>query len=233
MTQEVGPRKLAAIMSIDVVGFSAMTEIDESGAAAVVARLRSVLDTIVGGYGGRIFNTAGDGFMLEFASAAGALAAAELIWSGVERKKVRVGVHVGDVLVAQNGDLIGHSVNIAARLQQLAQPGSVVVSMDVRRAVRGKLCLAFPDTYALGMSHHGLQVLYSVMNDDPRWACERAFTPWLDFEAELRRAGLPLYSLETFTPLRVPSACHAAKRMVLPTNRTEPSARATLTPPGW
>jgi radical SAM family uncharacterized protein len=69
------------------------------------------------------------------------------------------------------------------------------------RQVRAKLCLAFPDTYALGMSHHGLQVLYSIMNDDPRWACERAFTPWLDFEAELRRARLPLYSLESFTPL--------------------------------
>src|SRR6266478_7809697 len=69
------------------------------------------------------------------------------------------------------------------------------------RRVRGKLCLAFPDTYALGMSHHGLQVLYSIMNEDPQWACERAFTPWLDFEAELRRHGLPLYSLETFTPL--------------------------------
>jgi radical SAM family uncharacterized protein len=68
--------------------------------------------------------------------------------------------------------------------------------------LRGKLCLAFPDTYRLGMSHHGLQVLYSIMNADPQWACERAFTPWLDFEAELRRHGLPLYSLETFTPLR-------------------------------
>src|SRR5438874_6500447 len=55
--------------------------------------------------------------------------------------------------------------------------------------------------YALGMSHHGLQVLYSIMNEDPQWACERAFTPWLDFEAELRRQRLPLYSLETFTPL--------------------------------
>lgn len=70
------------------------------------------------------------------------------------------------------------------------------------RQVRGKLCLAFPDTYSLGMSHHGLQVLYSIMNDDPQWACERAFTPWTDFEAELRRAHLPLASLETFTPLR-------------------------------
>jgi radical SAM family uncharacterized protein len=69
------------------------------------------------------------------------------------------------------------------------------------RSVRGRLCLTFPDTYSLGTSHHGLQVLYSIMNDDPQWACERAFTPWVDFEAALRNAGLPLYSLETFTPL--------------------------------
>lgn len=70
------------------------------------------------------------------------------------------------------------------------------------RQVRGKLCLSFADTYVLGMSHHGLQVLYSIMNNDPQWACERAFTPWPDFENELRRAGLPLYGLETYTPLR-------------------------------
>ena len=67
-------------------------------------------------------------------------------------------------------------------------------------AVRGTVCLAFPDTYALGMSHHGLQVLYSLMNDLD-WACERVFTPLPDFEAGLRHAGLPLYGLETFTPL--------------------------------
>src|SRR5262245_257214 len=70
------------------------------------------------------------------------------------------------------------------------------------RQVRGKLCMAFPDTYTLGMSHHGLQVLYSIMNDNPHWACERAFTPWLDFEAELRKHQLPLCSLETCTPLK-------------------------------
>src|SRR5581483_4604598 len=69
-------------------------------------------------------------------------------------------------------------------------------------AVRGKLCLTFPDTYPLGTSHHGLQVLYSIMNDNPQWACERAFTPWVDYEVLLRKHHLPLYSLETFTPLR-------------------------------
>ncbi len=68
------------------------------------------------------------------------------------------------------------------------------------REVAGTVCLAFPDTYALGMSHHGLQVLYSLMND-AGWACERAFTPLPDFEKALRDHELPLYSLETFTPL--------------------------------
>ena len=68
--------------------------------------------------------------------------------------------------------------------------------------VRGKLCLAFPDAYTLGMSHHGMQVLYTILNSDPQWACERAFCPWMDFEAELRKHRLPLYGLETFTPLR-------------------------------
>jgi radical SAM family uncharacterized protein len=65
---------------------------------------------------------------------------------------------------------------------------------------RGTVCLAFPDAYELGMSHHGLQVLYSLMNDQD-WACERAFTPMPDFEEALRRHGLHLYGLESFTPL--------------------------------
>ncbi len=56
-----------------------------------------------------------------------------------------------------------------------------------------------PDAYTLGMSHHGFQVLYTIMNNDPQWACERAFAPWLDFERELRTNRLPLYGLETFT----------------------------------
>src|SRR5437016_12471477 len=60
------------------------------------------------------------------------------------------------------------------------------------RQVRGKLCLAFPDTYGLGMSPPGLQVLYTIMNNDPAWACERASTPWLDFEADLRKHALPV-----------------------------------------
>ena len=68
-------------------------------------------------------------------------------------------------------------------------------------AVRGKVALGFPDAYTIGMSHHGLQVLYSMMNRRDDWAAERVFCPWPDMEAKLREHDLPLYTLETFTPL--------------------------------
>src|SRR6267378_7411188 len=93
---------------------------------------------------------------------------------------------------------------LLSRVQTPAQylGGELHSVVKDHRQVRGKLCLAFPDAYTLGMSHHGLQVLYTIMNNDPQWACERAFTPWIDFEAELRKHRLPLYGLETFTPLK-------------------------------
>ena len=69
------------------------------------------------------------------------------------------------------------------------------------RTLLGKLCLAYPDLYTIGMSCHGLQVLYAVMNRRADWACERAFTPMPDMQSLLRAERLPLFSLETFTPL--------------------------------
>ena len=78
------------------------------------------------------------------------------------------------------------------------EPGSVVKPPG---SVRGRLCFAFPDVYTIGMSNYGLQLLYALMNARPDWACERAFTPHPDMERLLRTNGLPLYSLETFTPL--------------------------------
>src|SRR5689334_3517817 len=67
--------------------------------------------------------------------------------------------------------------------------------------VKARVCLAFPDTYEIGMSHLGTKILYSVLNRDPEIACERAFAPWLDMEAELRQRGLPVLTLETASPL--------------------------------
>jgi len=93
--------------------------------------------------------------------------------------------------------------HILPRVQTPAQylGGELNAVVKDHRQVRGRVCLAFPDAYTIGMSHHGLQVLYTLMNNDPDWACERVFTPWPDMEAALRGAELPLYSLETFTPL--------------------------------
>ncbi len=71
----------------------------------------------------------------------------------------------------------------------------------VKEHVRHRFCLAFPDLYTIGMSHYGFQLLYSLINRREDWACERVFVPRPDMEQALRRAGLPLYSLETFTPL--------------------------------
>jgi len=68
-------------------------------------------------------------------------------------------------------------------------------------AVAARVALAFPDLYDIGMSHMGTKILYSLLNADPRIACERCFCPWVDMEAELRARGLPLVSLESQTPL--------------------------------
>ncbi|MEJ0059556.1 MAG: hypothetical protein WDM79_08300 [Terricaulis sp.] len=126
-------------MAVDLVGYSALAEIDESAAVGEVARMRGQLEGIVGPEGGRIFNTAGDGFMLEFASASGALAAAEKLCGAMERQRVRIGVHLGDVLIARAA-IYSATASISPRgLQQAAKPGAIVVSVDVQRAVRGAL----------------------------------------------------------------------------------------------
>jgi TolB-like protein len=131
-------RKLTTIVALDVAGYSARTEADEAGTAAEVAALRGVIEGIAGPRGGRLFNTAGDGFMLEFGSS---LAAVEAAFALAERCEpaVRIGVHLGDVVVQPNGDLLGHGVNVAARLMARTDPGSALVSADVRRTIRGEL----------------------------------------------------------------------------------------------
>ncbi|MDA7978964.1 MAG: TIGR03960 family B12-binding radical SAM protein [Pirellulales bacterium] len=102
-----------------------------------------------------------------------------------------------------NQDLKDRLLGFLSRVRQPAQylGGELNAVRKDHREVQGKLCLAFPDTYSIGMSHHGLQVLYTLMNNREDWACERVFAPWMDMEQELRSAGLPLYSLENFRPL--------------------------------
>jgi adenylate cyclase len=134
-------RKLATILALDVAGYSRAMERDDTATAEGVLLLRQVIAEIATPFGGRVFNTAGDGFMLEFpAASSGVQAAVALLReskAGVRAlPQIRIGLHMGEVIVAENGDLLGHGVNVAARLQALAEPGSAVVSDAVRQQVR-------------------------------------------------------------------------------------------------
>ncbi|MES1158381.1 MAG: SUMF1/EgtB/PvdO family nonheme iron enzyme [Terricaulis silvestris] len=137
--------KLVSIVAIDVVGFSSMSEKDQRNTAKKIEALRHRIDAVARAHEGRLFNTAGDGFMLEFGSAGAAL---EAIQDLLDKKakgepKIRVGAHVGDVIVTVNNDLLGHGVNIAARLQALATPGSALVSSEFRSMARTSPSAAF------------------------------------------------------------------------------------------
>ena len=138
MADEPQSRRLTTIVALDVAGYSARTEADEAKTTAEVAALSGVIEGISRTHGGRVFNTAGDGFMLEFGSSLAAVEAALALAEQCE-PKVRVGVHLGDVVVQPNGDLLGHGVNVAARLMARSDPGSALVSADVRRTIRGPL----------------------------------------------------------------------------------------------
>ncbi|PZO55663.1 MAG: hypothetical protein DCF16_01970 [Alphaproteobacteria bacterium] len=130
--------RLASIVAIDIVGFSTMSERDQRNAARKVENLRARIVTVASANGGRLFNTAGDGFMLEFGSAGSALAAIQQILDkrGKGEPPIRVGAHVGDVVVTATEDLLGHGVNVAARLQEHAEPGTALVSAEFRSMAR-------------------------------------------------------------------------------------------------
>jgi adenylate cyclase len=162
-----GERKLAAIVALDVAGYAARTEANDAEAAFEIAHLRTAIQSVAGAHGGRIFNAAGDSFMLEFASGVGAVAAAVDLAESCE-PKVRVGVHLGDVIVQANGDLLGHGINIAARLMAQSEPGSVLLSGDIRRAVRGPIGDRFVPFGALRLDKMTETVEAHVLQAGPR-----------------------------------------------------------------
>ncbi|MBL8550711.1 MAG: SUMF1/EgtB/PvdO family nonheme iron enzyme [Hyphomonadaceae bacterium] len=130
--------RLASIVAVDIVGFSTMTEKDQRKAAKAVMALRTRIEGVAAGNKGRIFNTAGDGFMLEFGAAGDALGAIEDLLDKRPKGEpdIRVGAHVGDVVETANHDLLGHGVNVAARLQALAAPNTALVSGEFRSMAR-------------------------------------------------------------------------------------------------
>lgn len=111
----------------------------------MVETLRERIQRVAAANSGRLFNTAGDGFMLEFGSAGAALAAIQELLDKRRRGEppIRVGAHVGDVIVTNTEDLLGHGVNVAARLQALAEPGTALVSAEFRSMARTSPTAAF------------------------------------------------------------------------------------------
>jgi adenylate cyclase len=155
MTEGHTQRRLAAILAADVVNYSRLMHADEVGTlAALKTRRREILNPLIARHGGRLFKLVGDGAMVEFASAVGAVQCAVALQEAFtsantalpeERRIVlRIGVHVGDVLV-EGTDLYGDGVNIAARLEGVALPGGVLISEDVHRQVTNKLDLTYDD----------------------------------------------------------------------------------------
>jgi len=141
-------RRLAAIRAADVAGFSAAMERDEEGTFAQVQELRrKIIEPKIEEHTGRLVKTTGDGFLAEFASPIAAMRCAMAIQAQAADTplQLRIGLNLGDVIVEANGDVYGEGVNIAARLEALADPGGVLISAKVHTEVEGKVEAAFED----------------------------------------------------------------------------------------
>jgi adenylate cyclase len=147
-------RKLAAIMAIDVVGYSRLMGEDEAGTARAVREHRDAARPIIAGRGGRIVKTMGDGLLLEFPSVVAAVESAIAIQKLMRERNAdtppnkrilyRIGVNLGDVLI-EGEDILGDGVNIAARLEGICEPGGILVSGSAFDHVRGKVDANFVD----------------------------------------------------------------------------------------
>jgi adenylate cyclase len=148
-------RRLAAILAADVAGYSRLIEADEDGTLDRLRALRAeVIDPKIAEHRGRLVKTTGDGLLVEFVSVVDALRCAGEIQAALaerngeapadRRIEFRIGIHQGDV-VAEDGDIFGDGVNVAARLEGLAEPGGICVSARVQEDAAGKLDLTFAD----------------------------------------------------------------------------------------
>jgi adenylate cyclase len=148
-------RRLAAILAADVAGYSRLMGADEEGTlAALKAHRRELVDPLIAQHQGRIVKTTGDGLLIEFASIVDAVRCAVVLQQDMKDRnanldesqciRFRIGINVGDVIVDE-GDIFGDGVNVAARLEALAEPGEICVSATVREHVGEKLPIGFSD----------------------------------------------------------------------------------------
>src|SRR6476660_3073014 len=148
-------RRLAAILAADVAGYSRLMGADEEGTRERLGVLRrELLDPKLAEHHGRIVKTTGDGFLVEFASVVDAVRCAVAVQQAMperntgvaadNRIELRIGINLGDVII-EDDDIYGDGVNIAARLEGLAEPGGICISEDAFRQVRGKIAAEFTD----------------------------------------------------------------------------------------
>jgi class 3 adenylate cyclase len=171
LTGERVERRLAAVLAADVAAYSRLMGIDEEGTLARLKSYRKTLvDPAIAAHRGRIVKTTGDGMLVEFASAVDAARCAVEVQRGMAAKnpdvpldariEFRIGIHVGDIIIDDN-DIFGDGVNIAARLEGIAEPGGVCISDDAQRQIRGKVDIAFEDM--------GLQSLKNIAEPMRAW----------------------------------------------------------------
>lgn len=174
MTAERVDRRLAAILATDVAGYSRLMGADEEGTLARLKAIRrDLVDPILTAHRGRIVKTTGDGLLVEFASAVDAARSAIEIQRKMAATNAdvlkgtwisfRIGIHVGDIIL-DDGDIFGDGVNLAARLEGIAEPGGVCISEDTYRQIRGKVDIGFDDM--------GPQVLKNIAEPMRAWRCQ-------------------------------------------------------------
>jgi adenylate cyclase len=150
VTEQRVQRRLAAILAADVVGYSALMQRAEEATYAEFERLKhEIIEPGLSRHDGRLIKTTGDGALGEFASPSAAVRCAveiqESIASGRSSLNLRIGVNLGEVIVAADGDLFGDGINIAVRLEGVADPGGILISEKVYSEVKGKLDVGFED----------------------------------------------------------------------------------------
>ncbi len=147
-------RRLSAIVAADVAGYSRLMGLDETGTARILREHRVIADAVVAKHGGRIVKTTGDGLLIEFPSVVDAVECAVAVQTvmaerneGVpqdRRMLFRIGINLGDILI-EGDDILGDGVNVAARLEGIAEPGGICISSSAYDQVRGKIDVEFTD----------------------------------------------------------------------------------------
>jgi adenylate cyclase len=179
-------RRLAAILAADVAGYSRLIGVDEGGTLQAFKTIRAELfDPTIATHNGRLVKTTGDGFLVEFSSVVDALRCAVEVQAGLAERNAtiptdkridfRIGINVGDIVV-EDGDIFGDGVNVAIRLEGLAEAGGICVSARVQEDAAGKLDIAFEDTGEQQLKNIARPVrVYRILPDPP--APENARAP--------------------------------------------------------